>query len=175
MVLTITRIKHERNKERSQGYVSLNEIINRTLFQMGETGTQKKLVALTHAQDIWRKLNFDVMRNVKTVVLPLDAAKTVGYPPDYVDYDLIGMPVDGGGIIRAYGRNPNMRPLVTDDCGNEVALDGGVVVSNGEGDFRAASAPVLETNRLAAFHRVHNAMVGHHGIHRAVGLLRAQD
>lgn len=66
-----------------------------------------------------KDLNYDIQQIVNTEILPVNDNLTVTLPPDYIDYQMIG--VVCGNNISSLGLNENQAPLNTNSCGNPVA------------------------------------------------------
>jgi hypothetical protein len=84
---------------------------------------------LKYGIDGFRMLNFDVLRNVKSVRLPVNSYKAVTMPCDFVDYIRIGDEV--GQYITPWGEKESFNRLNKFDAnGNKVAY-GDIEATNG--------------------------------------------
>jgi hypothetical protein len=108
----------------SQGYITLDSVVTSWLARKKEP-MHKYAHALSYAIDGLKELHYDVMGEVKTVVLPIDAnTKSVNFPPDYSNYTKVGVCVNGNLIT--LGLNPYMCTEVKhDDCGDIDTFEGG--------------------------------------------------
>jgi len=104
--------------------MKLADIVKEALLQLGENGTHKVMVGMNHAQDLWRTLNMDVMRGIHTERLEVTDLRTIDFPSDYVEYKKLAVCIPGG-ILRSLGKSDRMCMITTDDCGDELPVDGG--------------------------------------------------
>lgn len=108
----------------NQGYITLDEVVTSWLARKKQP-MHRYAHALSYAIDGLKELNFDVLAEIKTVVLPIDSAtKSVNFPADYSNYTKVGVCVNGNLIT--LGLNPYMcTEAMYDDCGNLDTFVGG--------------------------------------------------
>jgi hypothetical protein len=78
-------------KGNTSTYLSINEIVNKALLDLGESNHRKE--QFVHwAIDYYRRFRMDMAREVKTVKLSMTAWKSIELPVDCVDWIMIGIP-----------------------------------------------------------------------------------
>jgi len=83
----------------SYQYVSLADIVNNFMSVFVGNDKQvnnvKRYEILFHAKQAIKKLNYDAMKNIKTVEMYVDSSLKMILPSDYVNYIRISVNVDG--------------------------------------------------------------------------------
>lgn len=97
-------------KSNSEQLVTLNEIVDKYLLDLGESA-HKKEQALQWAVDFYRKYKMDMARTVKTVTLQMTPYKAIILPDDCVDWISVG--IRNGSIISTFVHD---RDLATREC-----------------------------------------------------------
>lgn len=86
----------------AKNYVSLNEVIRSLLIQEGDETTHRLFYYRDIALRGVKELNFDVVRNVKTIELTVNANLNVTLPSDFVSISRVG--VSKSGMISPVGQ-----------------------------------------------------------------------
>jgi hypothetical protein len=76
-----------------QGFVTIDNIVRQALADRGENTTRYYARYLHYALGMMKKLNLDVLEDIKTVRIPVTARGTVPFPDDYITYSKIGIKV----------------------------------------------------------------------------------
>lgn len=100
---------------------SLDTIVKAYLSKRG-LSMHYYIEALSHAVDALRELNFDTMRVVKTVKLPVNSYGAVTLPADYVDFIKVGFP-KGQYVVEMSQSEPINRLNNIDDQGNKIKYE----------------------------------------------------
>jgi hypothetical protein len=77
----------------NQGFITIDNIVRKALADKGENTTRYYPRYLHYALTMMRKLNLDVLEDIKTVRIPVTARNTVPYPEDFITYSKIGIKV----------------------------------------------------------------------------------
>ena len=104
------------------GFVTLDYIVKNVMVDNWENTEHNYMRYLQWAFRGLKQINFDVLRDVRTVVLTMNDNRTVDLPLDFVNYTKIGVCVNG--FIKVLGTRRDMcltRSL--DNCGNVVRND----------------------------------------------------
>lgn len=86
----------------AKNYVSLNEVIRSLLIQEGDETTHRLFYYRDIALRGVKELNFDVVRNIKTVELTVNANLNITLPSDFVSLTRVG--VSKSGMISPVGQ-----------------------------------------------------------------------
>lgn len=106
--------------KQKSGYVTINEIVEGTLINLGESTFHKYQTFLHWALRGVKYLNYDTLKEVKTVFLKMNDSKAIDLPTDYVDFTKIGLII--GDRVKTFGINEKLAfPRIIDECGNPLA------------------------------------------------------
>jgi hypothetical protein len=101
-------------------YVTINEIVKNALIDIGEQTEHLYQRFLHWSLEGLKDFSFDTAKEIKTIAIPMNATKTIDFPPDYVDWTKIGTVV--GGRVWTFAVNHQMElKKEVDECGNPIA------------------------------------------------------
>jgi|TARA_R110000803_G_scaffold103857_1_gene171985 hypothetical protein len=86
----------------AKNYISINEVIRSLLIQEGDETTHRLFYYRDIALRGVKELNFDVVRNIKTVELTVNANLNITLPTDFVSISRVG--VSKNGMIAPVGQ-----------------------------------------------------------------------
>ena len=98
---------------------SISAIADSLENDIGDFGTHRHLQYCRWALELYRQLNFTVLKEVKTVALKLNAYNAIDYPDDMVGWAKVG--VQYGDKVLALGTADDIALLQSeDDCENKI-------------------------------------------------------
>lgn len=77
----------------NQGLITIDNIVRQAIADKGYNTLHLYPRYLHFALSMLKKLNLDVLEDIKTVRIPVTARKTVPYPDDYLTYSKIGIKI----------------------------------------------------------------------------------
>ena len=105
-------------------YITLDSIIRNVLLNTRRP-VHYYLEYLNHGKDCLRELNFDVLKCVNSVIIPLNSYKAAPLPCDYVDFTKVGFPI--GQYIRPLMQYDKISRLNNfDSTGNKIPYGTGL-------------------------------------------------
>lgn len=72
-------------------YPNLIDLARQAAYELGEQGDHKVQRCLYHAMQIFKRLNYDTLRNIKTAELVVRPNKSVAFPEDMIAWTKIGV------------------------------------------------------------------------------------
>lgn len=118
-------------KGSTETYISLNEIVNEALLDLGFSSHYKEQF-LSWGLRYYKKLRMDVLREVRTIQLTMTPWKSVVLPDDAVDWIMIG--IKDGEMLKTFVNDPKLSPRASAaDNGAPVAPTFNNVDVSGEG------------------------------------------
>lgn len=102
-------------------YIPVSQIVESTLINEGDNGMHKYQQRLEWVLRGVKKLNFDTLRNIKTVLLPMNDNRTVDLPIDCVSWTKVGVKQGDKLLELSQDRGNTPYPILNDDGGNPIA------------------------------------------------------